>query len=129
MNEKRALPLLATRGKARLRALLIAGAVGALIVALAACAPRGEVGPGTDADTSSKPPVAAVPTTEKNAAGVWTAEAWKEIYPHEYETYMQNAMNDTDGNAGDPFFEPRGDMVELYPMLPVIWAGTGFNKF
>jgi nitrite reductase (cytochrome c-552) len=128
MNEKRTLPLLTTRGKARLRSLLIVGAIGALIITLAACAPRGE-NPGANTGVSSRPPVAAVPTMEKDAAGVWTAEAWKEIYPHEYETYMQNAMNDTDGNAGDPFFEPRGDMIELYPMLPVIWAGTGFNKF
>jgi nitrite reductase (cytochrome c-552) len=123
----------AGKRRARLRSLCVAGAVCALVVALVACAPRGEVDPGPSGEAPSKPtptaPVAATPTVEKDAAGVWTAEAWKGIYPHEHETFMQNAMNDTDGNVTDPVFEERGDMVELYPMLPVIWAGTGFNKF
>ncbi|MDR2587621.1 MAG: ammonia-forming cytochrome c nitrite reductase subunit c552, partial [Coriobacteriales bacterium] len=35
----------------------------------------------------------------------------------------------TEGNETDPHFAVRGDMVKMYPMLPVIWAGTGFNKF
>jgi nitrite reductase (cytochrome c-552) len=107
--------------------LLTVGVVGALLLALIACAPKG--GEVQDETPALKEPVAAEPSVAKNAAGVWTAEAWKDIYPNEYETFMQNAMNSTAGNAADPYFEVRGDMVKMYPMLPVIWAGTGFNKF
>jgi nitrite reductase (cytochrome c-552) len=119
--------MLKGRNKGRQRNLLVVGVVGVLIIVLAACAPRAEVETGLNAGPTV--PTAMEPSREKDAAGVWTAEAWKEIYPHEYETYQQNTMNDTDGSADDPFFEKRGDMIEMYPMLPVIWAGTGFNKF
>jgi nitrite reductase (cytochrome c-552) len=121
-----------TGKKARLRNILVMGAVCALIFALAACAPSGDDSAGTTADEpkqETKQPVAAEPTMAKDAAGVWTAEAWKDIYPNEYETYMQNAMNSTAGNASNPHFDERGDMVALYPMVKTIWAGTGFNKF
>ncbi|MDR0350400.1 MAG: ammonia-forming cytochrome c nitrite reductase subunit c552, partial [Coriobacteriales bacterium] len=127
--------------RARLRKLLAVGALFLLVLAIVACAPKAEPGEtgggsaegqGTPPESTQpevKQPVAEEPTTPKDAAGVWTAEAWKDIYPHEYETYMQNALNDTDGNAADPFFEVRGDMTKMYPMLKVIWAGTGFNTF
>ncbi|MDR2586716.1 MAG: ammonia-forming cytochrome c nitrite reductase subunit c552, partial [Coriobacteriales bacterium] len=110
---------------------LLAGAlVAVLLLVLIACAPK-TGGEQSDQGQTNGPqaPVAAEPTVAKDAAGVWTADAWKEIYPHEYETYMQNAMNSTEGNETDPHFAVRGDMVKMYPMLPVIWAGTGFNKF
>jgi nitrite reductase (cytochrome c-552) len=116
-------------GKARLRRLLACGAICMLIVTIVACAPKSNGEQSGDTPIEPKAPVAAEPAMAKDSAGVWTAEAWKEIYPHEYETYMQNALNDTDGNASDPFFEVRGDMTKMYPMLKVIWAGTGFNTF
>jgi nitrite reductase (cytochrome c-552) len=115
-------------GKTRARNLIIAGVVCSLVLALVACVETGKT-PTTEAPPQPKAPVAATPTMAKNDAGVWTAEAWKDIYPHEYQTYMDNKMNDTDGNAADPHFLERGDMVKMYPMLPTIWAGSAFNKF
>ncbi|MDR2587081.1 MAG: ammonia-forming cytochrome c nitrite reductase subunit c552 [Coriobacteriales bacterium] len=114
----------------RFNRLLASALIGALLLVLIACAPKGGDAQGGQEQTSGpKTTVAAEPTIAKDAAGVWTAEAWKDIYPHEYETYMQNAMNTTEGNAANPHFAVRGDMVKMYPMLPVIWAGTAFNKF
>jgi nitrite reductase (cytochrome c-552) len=108
--------------------LLAAAVVAVLILAFVACAPKG-VNERAEQGPQAHRPVATEPTMATDAAGVWTAEAWKDIYPHEYETSLLNKMNDTDGNSEDPLFEARGDMIKMYPMLPVIWAGTGFNKF
>jgi nitrite reductase (cytochrome c-552) len=101
------------------------------LVALAACQPTGTDTPATEVTPEEEVvlPTAATPTMDKNENGVWTAEAWKDIYPNEYETFMQNELNDTDGNASDPYFAPREDMVELYPMLKVIWNPSPFNTY
>jgi nitrite reductase (cytochrome c-552) len=117
------------RKKARIRSAFIAGFVCIVVFALVACAPKDDQTGEPASQPAPTAPTAAEPTMAKNDAGVWTAEAWKDIYPHEYETYMQNAMNDTDGNTADPHFDVRGDMNEMYPMLAVIWAGTPFSKF
>ncbi|MDR3037335.1 MAG: ammonia-forming cytochrome c nitrite reductase subunit c552 [Coriobacteriales bacterium] len=117
--------------KARVRNLLVAALICVLFVALAACAPK--VGTGGTSGTTEAPeakvPVAAEPSMAKDAAGVWTAEAWKDIYPHEYESFMLNEMNKTAGNATEPMFEVRGDMTEIYPMIKTIWAGSPFSLF
>jgi nitrite reductase (cytochrome c-552) len=115
--------------KARVRSLLVAAVICALLVVLAACAPKAEPGGTTTQAPETKVPVAAEPSMAKDAAGVWTAEAWKDIYPHEYESFMLNEMNKTEGNTTDPMFEVRGDMTEIYPMIKTIWAGSPFNTF
>ncbi len=103
----------------RARNLLLAVSICAVVAVMVACAPQ-----------SSEEPVSSgvaepVATPDANEYGVVIADSWKDIYPNEYATYMGNLDNNTEG-AG--VFEPRGDMIEMYPQITVIWAGNPFSK-
>ena len=94
------------------------------LVSLVAC----ETKPTEPAKPTGVAPTPATPTMAKNENGVWTAEAWKDIYPKEYKTFMDNKLNSTQGNS-DPYFAPRGDMVAMYPMIKTIWNPSPFNTY
>ncbi len=78
-----------------------------------------------DLGTPSEPKT---PTIAKNENGVWTADAWKDIYPHQYETFSDNELNSTKGST-DPYFASREDMVKLYPQIKTIWNPSPFNTY
>lgn len=86
-----------------------------LIMGLAACTPSNQT---KDESTDSKEPATQVQMPAPNENGIITAEAWKDIYPDEYATYMENNDNT------DP-----GDYTEIYPQIKTIWAGSAFSKY
>ncbi len=107
----------------RMRNVLIASSVFALVIVLAACAPSGgdSAGSGSSSGSANTPVV----KPAENEFGVITAAAWAEAYPHEYETYSANADNHGQGSS---IFEPRGDMMTMYPQIMTIWKGNAFTK-
>ncbi|MDR1713800.1 MAG: ammonia-forming cytochrome c nitrite reductase subunit c552 [Coriobacteriales bacterium] len=113
------------RKKTALRRWAVVGCVFALIFALAACSPKADDNSTAGSDSGSETAAELVApelreaNTGPNAAGVQTAESWKDAYPKEYETYMANLANDTSS---------RGNMIEMYPQITTIWAGNGFSK-
>ena len=59
-------------------------------------------------------------TPEPDEFGVVTAEQWKDIYPNEYATYMENEANSPDSG--------KHNYLELYPALNTMYKGYGFAK-
>ena len=61
-----------------------------LVAGLAACAPQSATDAGGDASATSN---AKLPQQEGTPAadeyGVVTAEAWKDVYPYQYSSYMR----------------------------------------
>ena len=101
------------------------------LVSLVACqqpAPSTPSAPAEDTTPAGKDSEPATPTMAKNANGVWTAEAWKDIYPNQYQTWKDNEANSTEGST-DPYFAAREDMVELYPQIKTIWNPSPFNTY
>lgn len=89
----------------------------ALIAAMVACAPSTDE-PAVDEGTNQEPVSYEQPDPDE--FGVVHAEQWKDIYPHEYETYMENLANAPGSD--------KHNYLELYPALNTMYAGYGFSK-
>lgn len=103
----------------RARSLLLAVSVFAIVAVMVACAPQ------SSNDQAGSDTADATATPAANEHGVIIADSWQDLYPHEYSTFMDNLDNNTEG-AG--VFEPRGDMLEMYPQIEIVWAGNPFTK-
>ena len=90
-----------------------------LVAGLAACAPQSATDAGGDASATSN---AKLPQQEGTPAadeyGVVTAEAWKDVYPYQYSSYMENEANSPDSG--------KHDYLELYPALNTMYKGYAF---
>ncbi|MDR0499654.1 MAG: ammonia-forming cytochrome c nitrite reductase subunit c552 [Coriobacteriales bacterium] len=121
--------MLGTGSKRKLRNWIVVVGICAAVVALAACAPSetgsGGTGTGGTGSTSTSTVKEKPATPAANAAGVVTAEAWKDAYPHQYASYIANEDNSTEGGG---VFAARGDMIEMYPQITTIWKGNPFSK-
>ncbi len=97
-----------------------------LVAALAACAPQTNSEPAADtgssntATTAEKPVAEPVETPEADEFGVVVADAWKDAYPHQYETYKQNEENSPESG--------KDNYLETYPALNTMYKGYGFAK-
>ena len=91
----------------------------ALFMGLVACAPQADnsadQNKGTD-EQKEEPKQVETPTPDE--FGVVTAEMWKDIYPNEYATYMENEANSPDSG--------KHDYLELYPALNTMYKGYAF---
>ncbi|NHM14517.1 ammonia-forming cytochrome c nitrite reductase subunit c552 [Xiamenia xianingshaonis] len=96
-----------------------------LVAGLAACAAptekAPEPAPATQEATEEKPETtpAVVETPEPDEFGVVTAAMWKDAYPNEYATYMENEENSPEGKM---------NYLEEYPELNTMYKGYGFAK-
>lgn len=68
-------------------------------------------------DTAAPETEAGEPTPDE--FGVITAAMWKDTYPEQYETYMENQANSPEGKI---------DYLEEYPELKSMYEGYGFAK-
>lgn len=88
----------------------------ALVVGLVACAPSATTG---KIEAAPSPNAAAKHATpEADEFGVVTAESWKDIYPNEYASYMDNASNSPDSG--------KKNYLETYPALNTMYKGYAF---
>lgn len=88
----------------------------ALVVGLVACAPSATTG---KTEAAPSPNAAAKHATpEADEFGVVTAESWKDIYPNEYASYMDNASNSPDSG--------KKNYLETYPALNTMYKGYAF---
>lgn len=94
----------------RKKAILAVASICALavIVTLAACAPKANV---TGSAESQIMP-------EEDSFGVVQAEGWSGLYPHQYASYMENEANSPDSG--------KHDYLELYPALNSMYKGYAF---
>ncbi|MEG1435631.1 MAG: ammonia-forming cytochrome c nitrite reductase subunit c552 [Gordonibacter sp.] len=89
----------------------------ALVMGLAACAPQANT--SKEADQKPAEPVAKqveMPATDEY--GVVKAESWKEAYPDQYQTYLNNESNSPDSG--------KHNYLELYPALNTMYKGYAF---
>lgn len=101
-----------TRKKAIVWVVVVSCAI--LVLSLTACAPKKNSG----IPTPSAEPVSVTPETDQ--FGTVKAESWKDIYPHQYETYMQNLDNNEEGKA---------NYLEVYPEIKTLGKGYGYAKY
>ena len=88
----------------------------ALVVGLVACAPSATTG---KIEAAPSPNAAAKHATpEADEFGVVSAESWKDIYPNEYASYMDNASNSPDSG--------KKNYLETYPALNTMYKGYAF---
>ena len=88
-----------------------------MVAGLAACAPQASTNDATDqkADNAA---TQQVETPEADEFGVVTAESWKDAYPGQYATYMENESNSPDSG--------KHNYLELYPALNTMYKGYAF---
>ena len=87
-----------------------------LVVGLVACAPSATTG---KIEAAPSPNAAAKHATpEADEFGVVSAESWKDIYPNEYASYMDNASNSPDSG--------KKNYLETYPALNTMYKGYAF---
>lgn len=94
-----------------------------LVAALAACSPQASTTTSdtdTPASPSQTPTAEPVETPEADEFGVVVADAWKDAYPHQYETYKQNEENSPESG--------KANYLETYPALNTMYKGYGFAK-
>lgn len=91
----------------------------ALFMGLVACAPQADnsADQNKGADEQKEEPKQ-VETPTPDEFGVVTAEMWKDIYPNEYATYMENEANSPDSG--------KHNYLELYPALNTMYKGYAF---
>ena len=104
----------------KIRMVGVAAATVALVAGLAACAPAANNAPAAG-DAASDAPATAAPaeTPEADSFGVVVADAWKDIYPNQYQTYKANESNGPEG---------KQNYLTEYPELVTMYAGYGFAK-
>ena len=110
-------PKVYTRGSKTKAAMWGVGVASfALVVGLVACAPSATTG---KIEAAPSPNAAAKHATpEADEFGVVSAESWKDIYPNEYASYMDNASNSPDSG--------KKNYLETYPALNTMYKGYAF---
>lgn len=96
--------------------LSMALTAGLAVAATSAVADQAE----KDASAAAESVASDAATPEPDEFGVVSAEQWKDIYPDEYATYMENAANSPDSG--------KHNYLELYPALNTMYKGYGFAK-
>lgn len=88
-----------------------------MVVGLVACAPQADSNKATDQKDESKT-TQQVETPAADEYGVVLAESWKDIYPDQYKTYLENESNSPDSG--------KHNYLELYPALNTMYKGYAF---
>lgn len=91
-----------------------------MVAGLVACAPQNST-EGTDQKADEKAPQQQVETPEADKFGVVLAESWKDAYPDQYATYLENEANEPLQNGGE-----KHNYLELYPALNTMYKGYAF---
>ena len=91
-----------------------------MVMGLVACAPQATTDGTADQKADESKPVQ-VETPEADKCGVVTAESWKDAYPDQYASYMENESNAPLQNGGD-----KHNYLELYPALNTMYKGYAF---
>lgn len=86
-----------------------------LIMGLVACAPQNNAGTET---TDQKADENQLNMPEQDEYGVILAESWKELYPDQYASYLENETNSPDSG--------KHNYLELYPALNTMYKGYAF---
>lgn len=92
-----------------------------LVVGLAACSPStssDSSGGSKKDDSATTTTTQVVETPEADSYGVVVADSWKDIYPNQYNTYMENESNSPDSG--------KHNYLELYPALNTMYKGYAF---
>ena len=87
---------------------------------LVACAPQATED-ATEQKADENKTVQQVETPEPDKYGVVTAESWKDAYPDQYASYMENKSNAPLQDGGD-----KHNYLELYPALNTMYKGYAF---
>lgn len=82
-----------------------------MVMGLVACAPQ-STEDATEQKADENKTVQQVETPEPDKYGVVTAESWKDTYPDQYASYMENKSNAPLQDGGD-----KHNYLELYPAL------------
>ncbi|MCL2883121.1 MAG: ammonia-forming cytochrome c nitrite reductase subunit c552 [Coriobacteriia bacterium] len=98
----------------------------ALVLTMVACSGNGSSNTSSTGTTDTTTPQTGTytqgqPTGAQDAAGVYTADAWKDAYPNQYNTYRMGAEINNSST--------RQDMTVLYPAIKTIWIGSAFSKY
>lgn len=80
-----------------------------MVMGLVACAPQATED-ATEQKADENKTVQQVETPEPDKYGVVTAESWKDAYPDQYASYMENKSNAPLQDGGD-----KHNYLELYP--------------
>ncbi len=83
-----------------------------LVMGLVACAPQQQTEQKAESDKVE------MEVPDPDQFGVITAEAWKDLYPNQYATYMKNEANSPDSG--------KHNYLELYPALNTMYKGYAF---
>ncbi|MDD7202855.1 MAG: ammonia-forming cytochrome c nitrite reductase subunit c552, partial [Coriobacteriaceae bacterium] len=117
--------------------MICAVAVAAFVVGIVGCAPKAN--PGNPTPQATKAEV----TPEPDKFGVVEADQWKDIYPHQYASYLENADNtppwdeykdseDTTSKLPEgyqPTDSHKANYLELYPEIKTLGKGYGYAKY
>ena len=112
-------------------------AVAAFVAGAIGCAPKAN--PGNPTPKAEKAAV----TPEPDQFGVVKADQWKDIYPHQYASYLENADNtppfaeyqesqDTTSQLPEgwtPVDSGKADYLEVYPEIKTLGKGYGYAKY
>ena len=91
-----------------------------MVMGLVACAPQTSSDGKTDQKADESKTVQ-VETPEADKFGVVVAESWKDAYPDQYASYLENESNAPLQNGGD-----KHNYLELYPALSTMYKGYAF---
>lgn len=91
-----------------------------MVMGLVACAPQ-STEDATEQKADENKTVQQVETPEPDKYGVVTAESWKDAYPDQYASYMENKSNAPLQDGGD-----KHNYLELYPALNTMYKGYAF---
>lgn len=91
-----------------------------MVMGLVACAPQATED-ATEQKADENKTVQQVETPEPDKYGVVTAESWKDAYPDQYASYMENKSNAPLQDGGD-----KHNYLELYPALNTMYKGYAF---
>lgn len=97
---------------------LVSLCVFGLLMGLVACAPQANTNKQADQKANEEPVAKKVDMPATDEYGVVVAESWKEGYPDQYRTYMENESNSPDSD--------KHNYLELYPALNTMYKGYAF---
>lgn len=89
-----------------------------MVAGLVACAPQAATNGTADQKADESKTAEKVETPEADKYGVVLAESWKDAYPDQYATYLENESNSPDSG--------KHNYLELYPALNTMYKGYAF---
>lgn len=89
-----------------------------MFMGLVACAPQASTSGTTNQKADENKTAQQVETPEADKYGVVLAESWKDAYPNQYATYLENEANSPDSG--------KHNYLELYPALNTMYKGYAF---